>query len=258
MNGTHAYKARDEAFVAWRTAADATAAAQKNETLALLEKAKLTCRGLNKLTAAVVAGDNCTLNGVTYETQVQTIQTALEDRNTKGTATGGTDSTKVNAATWVVAAIPVTGTGTLAGGEVADATISAAQVTAASGALKVWMQAKRNAVIAAAHKSQATLDAAAAKVASEAMDAKLVTLQATLSVKKYLQKAEQDKADPLDKAKLKYADSTVLKTHLVEEAGKAAESATLAADAVKPYQEDADTTANAWTLAKSKVDDIDA
>jgi hypothetical protein len=129
VDGTYGYKARDEAFVAWRTAADATAVAQKNDTLALLEKAKLTCRALDKQTT--VASDNCTLNGVTYQTQTQKIKAALDDRNTKGTATGGVDAAKVNAGTWVVAAIPVTGTGTLLQGEVADATISKAQVTAA-------------------------------------------------------------------------------------------------------------------------------
>lgn len=253
VDGTAGYLARDNAFTAWRTGADKTATAQKNETLAKLEKSKLDCLKVAKLAADVAASDGCTLNGVTYETQTQKVATALSTRNAKGTITGGETSAKVNANPWVVAAIPVTGTGKLASGEVKDDVISTAQIALASGKLKEWMQAKRNNDVSLEHKTQATLDAAAAKKISKAVDAKLVELKATLSVKKYLQKAEQDKADPLDKAKAQYADSTELKTHREEEATKAAASATLAAEAVKPYQEDADTTAAAWTLAKGKV-----
>lgn len=255
VDGTAAYLARDNAFTAWRTAADLTATAQKNETLAKLEKSKLDCLKVAKLATAVVAADGCTLNGVTYETQTQKIATALATRDAKGTITGGETSAKVNANPWVVAAIPVTGTGKLATGEVKDDVISDTQIGLASGKLKEWMQAKRNNDVSAEHKSQATLDAAAAKKISTAVDAKLVELQATLSVKKWLQKAEQDKADPFDKLKTQYANAD-LKTHREEEATKAAASATLAAEAVKPYQEDADTTAAAWTLAKGKVTDI--
>lgn len=224
--------------------------------MAKLEKSKLDCLALNKETP--LSSDGCTINGVTYETQVKKIATAKTTRDAKGTITGGETAAKVNANPWVVAAIPVTGTGKLATGEVKDDVISDAQIALASGKLKEWMQAKRNNDVSAEHKSQATLDAAAAKKASQAADAKLVELQATLSVKKYLQKKEQDLADPLDADKVTYADTTDLKTHREEEATKAIASATLAAEAVKPYQEDADTTLAAWNLAKSKVDDIQA
>lgn len=118
------------------------------------------------------------------------------------------------------------------------------------------MQAKRNNDVAEEHKSQATKDRDAAKVASEALDAKLVTLQATLSVKKYLEKAEQDKADKLDADKTKYSNAD-LKTHREAEATDALESAKLASEAVAAYKEDADTTGAAYTLAKNAKDAID-
>jgi len=253
-----AYKARDDAYTNWRSAADTTADAQRNVDLANLEKKKLICSKVDKLTADLAASDGCTINGVDYLTQKQRIADALATRNSLGNDTGAEANAKLpaNSPTWVKATIPVTGTGQLSGGEAKDAVITATQVSNASGKLKTWMQCKRNNDVAEEHKSQATKDRDAAKVASEAMDAKLVTLQATLSVKKYLQKKEQDKADKLDADKTTYADASDLKTHRDEEATAGVESATLASEAVAAYKEDADTTGAAYTLAKAAADAI--
>lgn len=213
------YKTRDAAYLAWETAADVLADAEKDKLLADVEKAKLDCLGNASAT------HTGTVNGIACESQAKKTATLKATRNAKGILTGAVSSAALNADTWVTAALPA-GTGKIAStpAEPKDDVISAAQITAASGgALKVYMQAARDKEVSAEHKRQAGLDSAAAIKSKEALEKPLAGLKADVSVKKYLEKIQQDKLTALE-ATEKANKDTVLTGHRKDEATQAIDS----------------------------------